>query len=120
MVFTNVGKSGLALAIGSYSTNRPQYMAIGSGSGAVAITNIALIHETNRTEPTITDVSTIYEVAYTADWNSVVMSGTTLKEFGMFTESVASTGSCWNREAFAGVEFDGSNELQIQLKFEIY
>lgn len=121
MVFTNIGKSGLIVTIGQSSSTRPQYMAIGSGSGTVAVANTTLVHEVNRTTLTSgsVDVSN-YEIEYVADWSSVTMSGIDLREFGMFTESAASTGSLWNREAFNSITFDGSNELQIQLTYEVY
>ena len=122
MVFTSVGKSGVALCIGSSATGRPQYMAIGSGSGAVVVTNISLVAETGtRIAATSTDLSAANEIEYTFDWNSMMMSGTApLSEFGMFTESAAITGSCWNREGFGSVSFDGTTELQIQQKYQVY
>lgn len=120
MVFVTTGLSGVQLAIGSISENRPQYMAIGSGSGAVAISNVDLIYETDRRVPTSTDLTTVNKILYIADWNSVEMSGTNLKEFAMFTSATDNIGSCWNREGFQGVNFDGTNELQIQLTFEVF
>jgi len=121
MVFTTVGTSGVVLSIGSFASNRPQYMAIGSGSGVIAVTNVDLVYENSRKAPTSTSLDcTNMNIEYVADWNSVDMSGITLREFGMFTDSVASTGSLWNREGFTGVAFDGSNELQIQLNYEVY
>ncbi|MHA1868741.1 MAG: hypothetical protein ACTSXD_11915 [Candidatus Heimdallarchaeaceae archaeon] len=121
MVFTNIGKSGVAICVGSYASNRPQYLAIGSGSGAVAVTNVTLVAESGtRKAPTSVDLSTPKEITYTVDYNSLEMSGTVLTEFGMFTESAANTGSCWNREGFPAVTFDGTNELQVQLTYQFY
>ena len=121
MVFTNYGKSGLVVTIGTTSSTRPQYMAIGSGSGVAAVTNASLIHEVSRIALTSGSVdASNYEIEYVADWNSVTMSGIALREFGMFSESVANIGSIWNKEVFNAVTFDGSNELQIQLTYEVY
>lgn len=121
MVYTTIGKSGLVLAIGSFSTNRPQYMAIGSGSGTVAVTNVELLGEESRKIFTSGSIDAIgHEIEFVADWNSVEMSGIGLKEFGAFTESAATTGSLWDREGFSEVGFDGTNELQIQLTWEVY
>ena len=120
MVFTTTGFSGVQVAIGSVSSNRPQYMAIGSGSGTAAVSNVALVYETDRRVPTSISLATTNKIKYIADWNSVEMSGTNLKEFAMFTDSMADTGSCWNREGFGGIDFNGANELQIQLTYEIY
>ncbi len=118
MPFTNVGKSGVALAIGSLSSNRPQYLGIGSGSGIAVVTDTGLTFEMRRDIPTTTDVSTEREITYTGDWNSIQMSGADLREFGTFTN--ASAGTAWNREEFPVVSFDGTNELQIQLKFKVF
>ena len=120
MVFTSAGLSGVQVAIGVDSAQRPQYMAIGSGSGAVATTNILLIGEKSRRTPTSTSTSVTNKITYITDWNSVEMSGIDLQEFGMFPTSVSSAGSCYSREGFTGVEFDGTNELQIQLTYEVY
>ena len=46
------------------------------------------------------------------------MSGTALTEFGMFPSGTTSTGSLWNREGFAGVNFDGTTELQVQITYK--
>ena len=121
MVFTNIGKSGVALSIGSFATFRPQYLALGNGSGAVAITNVNLVAESGtRQQYTSIDNSVSRYIEYIFDWNSLVMSGLNLTEFGFFTESATSTGSLWLREGFKDVEFDGTNELQIQLKLQSY
>ncbi len=120
MGFTTAGQSGVQVAIGVDSVQRPQYMAIGSGSGAVANTNILLINENSRRAPTSVSTSTTNEITYIGDWNSVEMSGINLKEFGMFSTSTSNAGSAWNREGFAGVDFDGSNELQVQITYEVY
>jgi len=114
MVFTTVGKSGTVLAIGSFSSNRPQYMAIGTGSAAESVDNVALQTETDRKAFASVAVDTINnEITYTANWNSVAISGTSLTEFGIFTP--ASAGSLWDREGFGAISFDGTNELQIEL-----
>jgi len=119
MVFTEVGKSGVALSVGSFATNRPQYLGLGSGSGAVANTNVVLISESGtRNTPTSVSMTTQKEITYTIDYNSLVMSGLSLTEFGMFTYLTG--GSLWNREGFTAVSFDGTNELQVQLTYQSY
>ncbi len=121
MVFTDIGKSGTALLIGSLSNNRPQFMAIGSGSGAIAVTDVTLVAESGpRKGPTSVDMTTIKKATFTVDYNSVDMSGLKLTEFGMFQSSAADVGSCWNREGFSSVTFDGTNELQVQLTYEVF
>lgn len=121
MVFTDIGKSGVALAIGSFASNRPQFLALGSGSGATLVTDVKLVSESGtRIGPTTIDNSTQKEVSYTIDYDSLKMSGLGLTEFGMFTESAANAGSLWNREGFSIVTFDGTNELQVQLTYKVF
>ena len=115
MVMTNSGKSGTALAIHQVG---PGYVGIGSGSGAVTVNRSGLIYETDRNTITGSDASTLNEASITADFGSIEMSGTSLTEFGAFT--VASGGQAWVVEGFAGVSFDGTNECQIQVTFEIF
>ena len=121
MVFTNVGKSGTALAIGSFASNRPQFLALGSGSGTVLVTDVTLVAESGlRKSPTSLDFSQPQKVTYTIDYNSVAVSGLQLTEFGMFTSGAFDVGSCWNREGFSSISFDGTNELQVQLTYEVF
>jgi hypothetical protein len=118
-MFTNAGLSGVQYAIGVLSDNRPQYIAIGSGSGTEAVTNNVLLGEYSRRQVSSTSTSTANEIAYTADWNSIEMSGLSFAEFGMFTQSGAYIGSLWSRNCFDALEFDGTNDLQIQLTYSI-
>ena len=112
---TNVGKSGIGLLLGPSGTI-PDFIAVGSGSGAVAITNTDLIAETNGAAFTSTDISTEKQITWIADFSSVTMSGTALKEFGVKVSGL----NTWNREGFANIDFDGTNELQIEVTFEIF
>ena len=117
MVFTTAGLSGVQNAIATISTNRPQYMAIGTGSSTAAAANNTLVSEALRRLVTTTDVTAANTIAYVADWNSVEMSGLSFSELGMFTTSGVSTGSLWNRDCFTAVVFDGTNDLQVQLTY---
>jgi phage-related tail fiber protein len=119
MVFTTIGQSGLQSAIASISSNRPQYMAIGSGSGAVLSTDYKLVHEVAKRTFTSVDTSTANEILYTTDWNNTEVSGLTIRELGLVTESGNNVGSLWNREGFIGVDFDGTDDLQVQLTYII-
>lgn len=117
MVFSEVGRSGVAMLLGGYGS-APGWVGIGSGSGAVSINNTGLIAHTDRNAITgSADTSVLKEVAYTADFNSIETSGLVLKEFGLF--NVSSGGTLWVREGFAGITFDGSNELNIQIRLQI-
>jgi len=119
MGITNVGKSGMALLL-SQSGTRPGTIAIGTGSGEVAVTNTTLVNMTSRKVFSSTDITTPTEITYVGDWNSLEMSGTNLTEFGVFISGTGTAvGKSWSREGFAGIEFDGTNELQIQCVYKI-
>ena len=120
MVATVAGRSGLALLFSGSIEDRPTYCAIGSGSGTVSVNNTTLVYEFDRNAFTLTDSSVIKHVTYTCDFNSIEMSGNVLREFGIVSSGNTMSGTLWNREGFTGVTFDGSNELQIQVDFEIF
>lgn len=118
MPVTTTGRSGLSLMMGSVATAGPQYLAIGSGSGTASINNTGLIAQIDRVLVSTTDTSVAREVTWTGDVNSITMSGRMLTEIGMF--NVAAGGTIWNREAFGSIIFDGTNELQVQITFQIF
>ena len=117
MVFVNVGRSGTAMLLAGFGAV-PNWIGIGSGSGAVNVNNTVLIAHTDRNAITgSADTSTVQKTSYTADFTSVEISGTNLREFGLF--NLSSGGTLWVREGFASVSFDGTNELQIQIILEV-
>jgi len=118
MGITHVGKSGLALLLGP-SGSRPLAIAIGTGSGIVNEFNTDLINETDRATFSSTDIATAEETTFISDFNSLEMSGTTLTEFGVYSSGSSGVGKCWSREGFTGVDFDGTNEVQIQVIYKI-
>lgn len=109
-MITSIGLQDIAVRIGSNIT-APSHVAIGSGSGLVAIANTGLVYHVDRNALTATNMSGAQEIEFTADFTNIEMSGISLKEFGIF--SIASGGQLWQREGFAATTFDGSNELQI-------
>ena len=117
MVYTTQGKTYLAHLLGNSGT-APNYVCIGSGSGAVAIGNTGLIFEIDRNALTSTDNTTAQKTTLIADFNTVEMSGTTLREVGL--AHLSSGGKLWLREGFAGVEFDGTNELQVEIEVQVF
>lgn len=118
MGITETGRSGLALLIGPSGTT-PGFLAIGSGSGTFNISQTGLVHEFPSTRKGFvsTDITAQKEITWTTDFDSITMSGLTLREFGVSSES--SGGTLWNREEFAGVTFDGTQELQVQVRYKI-
>lgn len=118
MVMTNTGKSGLTLMLVGSGTI-PTVIAIGSGSGVPLITNTNLVAEVlSAAFTTPPDISVAQSVSYIADFNSVQMSGIVLQEFGIKKSGLANT--VWNREGVIPVTFDGTNELQIQITFNVF
>jgi len=100
------------------SGTRPQYTAIGSGSGAVSIHNTGLTAEVDRQAFSTVDITSARFITMTSTWSATDMSGIGLTEFGIFY--APSSEKCYNREGFAAIEFDGTIELSIDTTFEIY
>lgn len=117
MVMTEYAKSGTALLLYGNGV-RPSYTGIGSGSGTPSIFSQSLAYETDRNAFTGSVASISKEVTFLTDFGSVEMSGTFLRQFGTFSES--SGGKPWNIEGFPAVEFDGTNELQVQTTIRIF
>lgn len=110
MTITTIGLENIAVRIGSNITS-PSHLGIGSGSGVVLAANTGLVFHLDRNALTSTNMSGAQEIAFTADFTNVEMSGINLREFGIF--NLNSGGKLWQREGFAAVNFDGTNELQI-------
>jgi hypothetical protein len=113
MVVTNYGKEMVAYRIGS-NTTLPGYMAVGSGSGTVAITNIELVNEWDK-NATSASFPVTQESVFTADWSAQEASGLVLQEFGLYHAETAETGSLWDREFVVSTTFTGTRDLQIEL-----
>lgn len=116
MVFTNVGKSGTAL-LWSVSGTRPTGISLGTGSSEKTVNSSGLVTDAGLFKTfTTTDITTLNEVLFTSDWNSVELSGTALTEF----EVAVSGGAAWSIEGIPAVTFDGTNELQVQVRWQIF
>jgi len=122
MVFTNVGKSGLALLM-ARSGALPAFCAIGSGSGAESATIGSLFAEVlstpRKTYTGSPDTTTAQQVTWTFDFSSVTMSGINLQEFGIAVGSVVGSQDLWNREGIIPIQFDGNQELTIDITFKV-
>ncbi|MCH7519764.1 MAG: hypothetical protein IH964_12165 [Candidatus Dadabacteria bacterium] len=121
MTFTNYGKLATSWAIGSNLTNNfIQYVAIGSGSGTVAVTDVTLVAERDRNAITGSpDFDTAKKVQFQADFAATTMSGLILTEFGLFISGPTDVGSVWQRESFGSILFTGTEELQILATLEV-
>lgn len=120
MVVLNNAKQNMALLLGGSSTDYPKYFMIGSGSGVALASQTVLISPTDRQAFTATDANTNYKVKWTADWNSVEMSGLSLKEFGVTGSGVGTSGLMWSRASIPAIQFDGTNELRIEETWEVF
>jgi len=123
MVMTNFGRQSVTYRLGSSLPDLYiQNFGIGSGSGTVAVTDIALVNEVNRTSLTTSpDFSEERKVGFQADFNFLQMSGIHLTEFGLFhtASGTGFTGSIWQREGFGSIVFDGTNELQVVTTLQV-
>ena len=121
MVMTDYGRSGTALLFCG-SALVPQYLAIGSGSGAAVSSLGSLVAEvlSSRTILSSRDISVAKNVTMIFDLSSVQMSGVNLREFGVGGVTTKGTQDLWMREGFPSVTFDGSNELEIVITFQTF
>lgn len=116
MVFTQVGRSGTALLWGPSGT-RVDGITLGTGSSAKTVDTSGLVTDAGLFKTfSSTDISALRSTSFVGDWSSVEMSGTSLKEFGV----LVSGGNTWSAEGFPAVTFDGTNELQIQVKWTVF
>jgi len=119
MVATNYSKQQSALLLVGSGTI-PQFLRIGTGSASVVASIGSLVTDaggavyfSNR------DISTTNKVTYSFSKSSVALSGITMTEFGIGAGSNAAQ-DLWNREGFAGVNFDGTIEGEWEIIFEYF
>ena len=120
MVVTDFGVAECALLMAGSGTI-PRFCEIGSGSGtAVASLGSNIAPVLTRTDFTSRDIGVPNQVEWVHDFGRGAMSGIALREFGIGGSAALGTNDLWLREAFNAVEFDGSNELQIQFTMQIF
>ncbi len=119
MTVMNYSRNQISLFLGGSNADYPNYFIIGSGSGATSPTDPSLVAPIDTQLFTDTTFPTQQKVKWQGDWNSVEMSGTLLKEFGVKVGSQL-TGSVWSRTGIPTLTFDGTNELRIESTWEIY
>lgn len=116
----NWAKQTTAFLIGGSTTTIPTYFIIGSGSGTVVASQVELFNPVDRQAFTSSDLTTLYKIKYTGDWNSIEMSGIQLREVGITISGPALTGSIWSKVNFPSITFDGTNELRIEETWEVF
>jgi hypothetical protein len=119
MGFLDTGRSGVALAFAG-SMTPPSMCDIGSGSGAFAVTRTGLIAPLQTAQYTSRDISTAQQVIYTFDYSSVTMSGINFREFALRTSGAGFSGTYFSLDNTSPIMYDGSNELQIQITYQVY
>jgi len=117
MGITTDGVKSIAVIMGNSGTV-PTHIAIGDGDTAFSTSDTTLDNETDRNIITTRDLSVGSNVTWTADFSSSEISGTTLREFGLFNASAG--GNLFQREVIGSIEFEGERELQIQITHKYY
>ena len=120
MPLTDLAKSGLCLLLSGSVTDRPAYCAIGKGSGTALSSNTFLGSEFKRQTIDTTDASTPRFVDYITTFAAADISGLAFREFGIFSSGATTSGTMWNREGFAAINFDGTAELQVSVEVEVW
>lgn len=111
-------RSGLANRLVQNTVAAVGWMAVGSGSGLIAVSTTGLFYHVDRNAFTSTDVTVANRATMTTDWTFTELSGTTVKEFAVY--NLSSGGKAWQVEGFPGILFDGSNELRVEATWEVY
>ena len=121
MPVTNFAAQAVTWNIGSnIQNNYIQTFEVGYGSGTATVLNTTLVNGSVRVAITGSpDFSQTRKVTFQGDFNSVVLSGLQLTEWGLFASGTIGVGSTWQREAFNPITFDGTNELQIVSTIEV-
>lgn len=119
MTVMNYTKNQTALILGGSVTDIPTYFILGSGSGTTSPTDPSLVSPTDTQSFTQTTFPATQKIKWQGDWNSIEMSGTSLKEFGIKVGSQL-TGSVLSRTGIPALTFDGTNELRIEETWEVF
>jgi len=119
MVYTNYGISGGAITAWTGSGTPPRWLGIGSGSGTATIARSGLFNEyiDQRALYTTRNPATQKQVEWTFDKGATSLSGLTLTNFGMF--STATGGNVWTIDTLGSITFDGTIEVQFNIKGEM-
>lgn len=120
MVWTNVGKSGNSMLMGPSGGTYPSFMELDGGSQGVSVSTSGVSSAYAEKSISSYDQSINNEILLTTNWNSVELSGTTCYGFGV-KESTGDSGADWavvNFAATGSINFDGTKELQLQIRLK--
>ena len=118
MGITNYGYNFFVTRLGS-NISAATHIGIGSGSGVFNAATSGLYNEVSRQafSTGYPDYSETYVIKWLADWNTVQLSGLSIREAALFQ---ASTGSvAIQKSHFPAITFTGSEELQVEIDVKV-
>jgi hypothetical protein len=123
MAISNYGREQVALLIGgSMGTGNigSGYMSIGSASGAITVNTTGLVFTWDRNQFTggSVDLATAQVITMLGEFNSVELSGLTARQFGIGV--VSSGGKLFQVESMNDLNFNGTQELQISVSWQVF
>jgi hypothetical protein len=114
-VVTNNGRDRIAALISQSSVVFPSYIAIGTGTTAVAVTDTAMETEVDRNAITsTTDASGV--VSFQAFFSKTQANGSTISEVGLFDAAAAGTMIC---HSLLGATIAKDNTISITVTWTI-
>ena len=122
MAISNFEREQITLLMGG-STGTPNigagYMSLGSASGTITVNTTGLLNNFVGVSFTggSVDLSTPQVIGMQADFNSVQLSGLTLRQMGIFTGSGL---KAWEVENTVPTTFNGTQELQVIFYQQIF
>jgi len=117
MVVTNFGTSGLAVLMAG-TGSIPRFCALGTGSTADLKTIGSLtteIFSARQDRTGSVSLTTTNTAAFRYDFGAGTMSGTALSEIGQGAGSTIGVQDLWVKLGFGAINFDGSNELVVDI-----
>jgi hypothetical protein len=120
-MISNYAREQVALLIGHSGNNIGSgYLAIGSGSGTLSVATTGLLNYWDRNQFTggSVDCTTAQQITMLTDFNSIELSGLTARQFGVFVES--SGGKAWQVEQMNAITFNGTQELQVEITWQVF
>lgn len=112
-----IGGSASTLTLGS------GYMNLGSSSGTLTTATTGLtayMFPTGAQQFTggSADLITLNQIGFTSDWSTSQLSGLVIKQFGIVSD--ASGGKFWQVENMTPITFNGTQELEIYVTWQVY
>ena len=114
---TTAGLSAIAASVGG--SVYPSHIAVGISGLTFASGQTALGSETDRNQIDTKDFSTNEQITMIANWSPTDISGTILREVGVFNSGAG--GAMSSRNVLTGsLVFDGEQELQIAQTYRFF